>query len=171
MLDRIFGADDAEAESHVKNLEARVKLKIKTGADYDAIKALYFKRPRLFHKGRATISTERNKSRLNRLTDAKVWKSGGEGVRQHIIQEMNVLLITMTHDINFTFGTDPKLAKAQILAITALNATVNFVTQLLQFVDIIYEKLHDFSKFTAEQAWALTTQILDRICEDLYAPN
>ena len=27
------------------------------------------------------------------------------------------------------------------------------------------------SRFSAEQSWALTTQILDRICEELYAPK
>ena len=39
------------------------------------------------------------------------------------------------------------------------------------FIDTIYEKLHTHSKFSADQAWSLTTQILDRVCEDLYAPK
>jgi hypothetical protein len=39
------------------------------------------------------------------------------------------------------------------------------------FIDTIYEKLHTHSKFLADQAWSLTTQILDRVCEDLYAPK
>ena len=41
----------------------------------------------------------------------------------------------------------------------------------MSFVDTIYEKLFVYSKFTAEQGWSLTTQILDRICEDLFAPK
>ena len=53
----------------------------------------------------------------------------------------------------------------------SLNATVTFLTQLMGFIDTIYEKLHTHSKFSADQAWALTTQILDRVCEDLYAPK
>lgn len=41
---------------------------------------------------------------------------------------------------------------------------------MMGFIDTIYEKLHLHSKFSADQAWSLTTQILDRVCEDLYAP-
>jgi hypothetical protein len=50
----------------------------------------------------------------------------------------------------------------------SLSHTLPFLTQLFGFVDSIYEKQHLYSRFTAEQAWAL---ILDRICEDLYAPK
>lgn len=42
---------------------------------------------------------------------------------------------------------------------------------MLAFVDTIYDKLVMASKFTAEQGWSLTMKILDRICEDLYAPK
>lgn len=52
---------------------------------------------------------------------------------------------------------------------TSINATLIFLTRLFGFVDTIYDKLFTFSKFTAERAWALTTQILDRICKDLFA--
>jgi hypothetical protein len=62
MLDRIFGFDDAKAESQFKILESRVKLKITTGAEAAAMKALHFKGPRLFHKGRVAMTSERNTS-------------------------------------------------------------------------------------------------------------
>jgi hypothetical protein len=42
---------------------------------------------------------------------------------------------------------------------------------MLSFIDTLYEKLHVDSRFSAEQSWSLTTQILDRICEELYAPK
>jgi hypothetical protein len=42
---------------------------------------------------------------------------------------------------------------------------------LMTFVDVIYDKLVMASKFTAEQGWSLTMKILDRICEDLFAPK
>jgi hypothetical protein len=58
ILDRIFGSDDLEAESQFKILESRVKLKITTGAEAAAIKALHFNRPRLFHKGRMAMTRE-----------------------------------------------------------------------------------------------------------------
>ena len=172
MLDRIFGSDDSETDSEFKSLEYRVKLKITTGAEAAAIKALYFKRPRIFHKGRVSMTTERNKSKLNMIPDYKTWKAGGEGVKNHIIQQMNLLHVTtISHDIAYTFGMDSDLQKAQMIAMTNINTTLAFLTQLLGFVDTIYDKLFTFSKFTAVQAWALTTQILDRICEDLFAPK
>ena len=117
------------------------------------------------------MTTERNKSKLNRIPDFKTWKAGGEGVKQHIINQMNMLHISITHDISYTFGVDSTMQKAQLLAMTSINTTLTFLTQLLGFIDTIYDKLFTFSKFTADQAWALTTQILDRICEDLFAPK
>ncbi|KAI2498995.1 hypothetical protein MHU86_15499 [Fragilaria crotonensis] len=168
MLDRVFGSDDVEADSQFKTLESRVKLKIATGAEAAAIKALYFKRPRLFHSGQVSMATDRNKSKLNKLADHKVWKSGGEGVHNHIIQRLNLLHLTISQDITHVLGRDPK---GQLLATMCLNATVTFLTQMLAFVDSIYEKLVVASKFTAEQGWSLTMKILDRICEDLFAPK
>ena len=118
------------------------------------------------------MTSERKKSKLNQIADYKVWKAGGEGVSNHIVQQMNLLHVTLSNDIGYAFGTDPGLAKAQLLAMMSLNATITFLTQLLSFVDTIYEKLFVYSKFTAEQDWSLTTQILlDRICEDLFAPK
>ncbi|KAI2494741.1 hypothetical protein MHU86_19778 [Fragilaria crotonensis] len=168
MLDRVFGSDDVEADSQFKTLESRVKLKIATGAEAAAIKALYFKRPRLFHSGQVSMATDRHKSKLNKLPDHKVWKAGGEGVHNHIVMRLNLLHLTISQDIGHVLGHDPK---GQLLATMCLNATVTFLTQMLAFVDSIYDKLVMASKFTAEQGWSLTMKILDRICEDLYAPK
>jgi hypothetical protein len=41
---------------------------------------------------------------------------------------------------------------------------------MITFVDAIYDKLVVASKFTAE-GWLQTMKILDRICEDLFAPK
>ncbi len=131
MLDRIFGSDDAEVDSQFKTLESRVKLKITTGAEAAAIKALYFKRPRIFHKGRVSMSSEQNKLKLNKIPDHKVWKAGGEGVRNHIFQHMNLLRIALSHDISYAFGGELALGQAQLLAMMSLNATITFLTQLL----------------------------------------
>ena len=172
MLDRIFGSDDMDGDSQFKVLESRVKLKIKTGAEAAAIKALHFNRPRLFHKGRvAMTSSERNTSKLSKLPHYKNWKSGGEGVMNYVIKQMNLIYSTVSHDIEYAFGSDPTLRDAKAVASASLNATVTFLTQLLGFIDAIYQKLHSDSKFSGDQAWSLTTQILDRVCEDLYAPK
>lgn len=171
MLDRIFGSDDMDADTQFKVLESRVKLKIKTGAEAAAIKALHFNRPRLFHKGRVAMTNERNTSKLSKLPHYKSWKSGGEGVMNHVIKQMNLIHSTVAHDIEYAFGHDLTMIAAKAVATASLNSTVTFLTQLLGFVDAIYQKLHSDSKFSADQAWSLTTQILDRVCEDLYAPK
>lgn len=166
MLDRIFGQD--ESDSQLKTYESRVKLNIATGAEAAAIKALHFSRPRLFHSGKVIMSSDRDVAKLSKLGSYKLWKSGGGGVRNDVTKAMNQIQLTVSHEITYEFA---KLPKAMTVATASLNATVTFLSQLLQFIDTIYEKLVTHSKFAPDQAWALASQILDRVCEDLYAPK
>ena len=92
----------------------------------------------------------------------------GEGVQAHIIKRMSLLLTTISQDINHVLAREPK---AQILATMCLNATVTFLTQLFTYIDSLYENLVHCSTFTAEQGWSLAMKVLDRICEDLFAPK
>lgn len=173
MMERIFGGDSADGrDNHLKMLESRVKLKIHTGAEAAAISALAYARPRQFHNGKVAMTTERNASRLSKLPNYKSWNSGGQGVRNYVTKQMNLIQGTVAHDISYTFGRGSGASsQAHGLATMSLNATVTFLTQLLVFVDTLYEKLHVDSRFSADQSWSLTTQILDRICEELYAPK
>ena len=172
MLDRICGNDGSVSRlNQFKTWESRHKLKIMTGAEEAALQAIAYKRPQLFQSGKTAMVSERNKSRLNQLPTFASWKSGGEGVRNFVVKQMNILYATITDEISYALGADPSLAKAYALAVRSLSDTVTFLTQLLNFVDASFERLHLSSKFTAEQAWSLTTQILDRICEELYAPK
>lgn len=88
------------------------------------------------------------------------------------MKQMNVIYSTMSHENAYALGSDPRFAKAETLALRSLNNTVTFLTQqLMNFVDTIHDRLHVESRFTKEQSWSLTSQILDRICEQLYAPK
>ena len=173
MLDRIFASREGASKTanQFKVWEARLKLKISTGAEGAAVNAVQINRPQLFHSGMTELAPGRNKSRLNMLPNVAAWKSAGEGVRPFIIKRMNSMHSTLLKEIAFAFGSDGNMAKANSLAVTSLNDTITFLTQLFNFVDSLYEKLHLDSKFTSEQAWGLTTQILDRICEELYEPK
>ncbi|KAI2496958.1 hypothetical protein MHU86_17543 [Fragilaria crotonensis] len=174
MMERIFGGDCVDGrDNHLKVLESRMKLKIQTGAEAAAISALAYARPRQFHNGKVAMTTERNSSRLSKLPNYKSWNSGGQGVRNYVTKQMNLIQGTVSHDIAYTFGRGSSAGSlaAHSLATMSLNATVTFLTQLLVFVDTLYEKLHVDSRFSADQSWSLTTQILDRICEELYAPK
>lgn len=172
MLDRICGDDRTGAKrNQFKTWESRIKLKITTGAEEAALQAISYKRPFLFHSGKTAMVTERNKSKLDQMPTFATWKSGGEGVRNYIVKQMNVNYNTMTQEISFALGRAPEFSKANALAVRCLNDTITFLTQLMNFVDTIYEKLVSESQFTVAQAWSLTTQILDRICEELYVPK
>ena len=169
MLERVFGTD-MDTTGHMKTLESRKKLNIKTGSEAAALSALSFPRPRLFHVGKVAMTTERNTSRLSRIPNYKTWNSGGQGVRNYITKQMNLIRSTVAHDIANTFGRgNNSMMAAYDIATAGLNDTVMFVTQLLVYVNSLYEKLHVDSVFSKTQAWALVTQILDRICEDLFA--
>jgi hypothetical protein len=103
VLDRIFILDDVEAKSRFKVLKLRVKLRITTGAEAATIKALHFNCPRLFNKGRVAMTSERNTSKLSKLPNHKSWMSGGEGIRNYVTKQMNLIYSTLTHDTAFAF--------------------------------------------------------------------
>jgi hypothetical protein len=172
MLDRICGDERSGGKrNQFKTWESRIKLKITTGAEEAALQAIAYKRPFLFHTGKTAMVSERNKSKLDQMPSFATWKSGGEGVRNYIVKQMNVNYNTMSQEISFALGRSPEFSKANALAVRCLNDTITFLTQLMNFVDTIYEKLVSESQFTVAQAWSLTTQILDRICEELYVPK
>ncbi|KAI2505420.1 hypothetical protein MHU86_9033 [Fragilaria crotonensis] len=144
MLDRICGVDDihSSAGNTWKTMESRIKLKITTGAEAAALEALNNLRPRIFHVGRPAMMYLRNTSRLSKLLKQTDWKSGGGGVREHILKQMNILHASVTQDINHAFGGRAHLAQAHLIASQSLTATITSITQLMGAVDTIYEKLH-----------------------------
>jgi hypothetical protein len=44
---------------------------------------------------------------------------------------MNLIHSTMSHDIGYAFGSDPRLSQARSVATASLNATITFSTQLM----------------------------------------
>ena len=84
------------------------------------------------------------------------------------MEKMNILEAALSAEISNTFK---KESMAHWIATKCLSATVSFLNQLFASVETIYKRLHNFSKFTAAQAWSLTTQVLDRILADLFLPK
>lgn len=173
MLDRICGSDDihASASNTWKTMESRIKRKITTGAEAAALEALNNLRPRIFHEGRPAMMYLQNTSRLSKLMKQTDWKSGGGGVREHIVKQMNILHSSVTQDINHALGGRAHLTQAHLIATQSLTATVTSITQLVGAIDAIYKKLHVQSKFSSNAAWCLTMQILDKVCEELFVPK
>jgi hypothetical protein len=153
MLDRIFGLDDiTDADALLKSMEVRYKMKIDSGNEASALSALLFPRPRIFHKGKATVVSVPNKSRLNLLPSHLDWNPGGEGIMDDCVAKLNSLELAIEGEIGETFEID---SMAYWITNKCLKASLKFLTQLFQSVESIYKKLHNFSKFTTEQAWAL----------------
>ena len=169
MLDRIYGEDDVtDSDAFLKAMETRYKMKIDSGNEAAALNALKYARPRVFHKGRPTIVSIQNKSRLNLLPTHSDWNPGGEGIMDFCVSKLNELEEAITGEITETFEVK---TVAHWSATKCLGASVKFLTQLFGCVDVIYKKLFNFSKFTTEQAWSLTTQVFDRILADLFVPR
>lgn len=84
------------------------------------------------------------------------------------VNKINLLEDVIYDEISHTFQIE---TTAHFVASKCLSATVSFLTQLFGAVESIYKRLFHYSKFTTEQAWSLTTQVLDRILADLYVPK
>lgn len=172
LLDRLFGDDAVDPITQLKTMDTMSKLNIDTGGESSALTSLKHARPRMFHTGRPMMICDQKTSRLNLLCKPLKWKSGTDGIRNHIIERMNVLQPHIRDDIDYEFGRNSERdTKAQMIATLSLTASVTFITQLLNYVDTLYEKLHIYSKFTSETAWSLSMQVLDRILADLYSPK
>ena len=173
LLDRIYGNDEVDPITHLKEWESRQKLNIDSGSEQTSLTSMSYRRPRMFHSGRPSMSCDQNTSCLNKLKKHTVWKTGGDGMRNQIFDRMNELRRSMAAEIDDAFAGDEGgvTSKGHAIANMCLSASVTFITQLCNYVDTLFEKLHVYSKFTVETGWGLTMQVLDRIMEDLYAPK
>ena len=169
MLDRIHGDDEVgDSSGLMKTMELRYKLNIDSGGESAALNALRHCRPRIFHTGRPSIVTANTKSRLNAMSDHDKWNGAGEGIMDMIFEKMIRLQNAVSSDIDQAL---PVESAGHWIASKCLSASVTFLTQLFNCVDTIYKKLFNFSKFSTDQAWSLTTQVLDRILADLFVPK
>ena len=171
MLDRVYGDDEVGegGAGPLKVMELQFKMRIESGNEASALNALRFARPRVFHKGRPTIVSVQNKFHLSLLPSHAEWNPGGEGIMDFCINKINLLEDVISDEISHT--TFQIETTAHFVASKCLSATVSFLTQLFGAIESIYKRLFHYSKFTTEQAWTLTTQVLDRILADLYVPK
>lgn len=140
MLGRICGnVDTTNKANQFKTWESQIKLKISTGVEAAALQAVSSKRPRLFHVGKSAMVSKRNKSKLSQLANYAAWKSGGEGVHNYVVRQMNLLFATLSDEISYALGDNHNFVKANTLALRSLNDTVTFITQLMNYIDIIYD--------------------------------
>ena len=169
MLDQIHGDDEVgDSSGLMKTMELRYKLNIDSGGESAALNALRHCRPRVFHIGRPSIVTMNTKSRLTVLPSHDKWNGSGDGIMDMVLDKMIRLQNAVSSDIDEAL---PIESQGHWIASKCLSASVTFFTQLFTCVDTIYKKLFNFSKVTTEQAWSLTTQVLDRILADLFVPK
>ena len=149
LLERIAGGSEKDPMPHLKTLEARKKLNADTGAESSAVTSLRHSwRPRTFHEGMPFMVCDQNMSRLNQLCKHTKWKSGGMGVRNHIMKPLGILQQqAISSDIIFTFGNRELCSKAQMLATTSLAASVAFRRSSLSCTSISMRCLKSLTYF------------------------
>lgn len=84
------------------------------------------------------------------------------------VTKFNALEAAIEFEIGKTFAIE---SSAHWIAMKCSNASITFLNQLFGCVEAIYKRLFNFLKFTTDQAWSLTTQVLDRILADLFHPR
>ena len=132
-------------------MEVRYKMKIDSGNEAAALNALMFAHHRIFHKGRPTIVSVRNKPRLNLLPTHLDWNPGGEVIMDYCVTKLNALEAAISSEISETFKVD---TIAHHITTKCLDASLAFFTQLFgAAVESIYKRLFNFSKFTTKQTW------------------
>ena len=109
MLDRIYGEDDVtDSDAFSKRWKpGSYKMKIDSGSEAAALYALKYARPRVFHKGRPTIVSILNKSRLNLIPTHSDLNPGGEGIIDFCVFKLNELEEAITGEISETFEVKP----------------------------------------------------------------
>jgi hypothetical protein len=144
-------------------------MKIDSRAEAAALNALRFTQPMVFHKGRPTIVSVQNKSRLNVIPSHADWNPVGEGVKDYCVEKMNkVLGEVLAVEIRNIFEAK---STTHMIASKRLTANVSFLNQMCSCIESIYKRLLSFSKFAAEQVWSLTSQVWIRFSPTCPCPR
>jgi hypothetical protein len=122
--------------------------------------------PHIFHTASGKmIGLGSNESHLNRVPSYKHWSYGSHCLKRKI--ETEVVKVRYSNRIVINNLFHPGTA-AYSVASEALDKSVTWVAGLISFIGRTYESLHGGSRFTAAQAWSLTTQLVRRIFLDLH---
>ena len=156
LLDRLYGNIHLDQMTQLMIYETQAKLKINNSGEASSLTSLGYPRPRFFHEGRPLMSCDQNTSRMSKLGKHSVWKNGNQGIRNNIMDRLSGLQSSITSDINHVYGTNPECATAKTIALMGLTLSVAFVTQLVNYIDSLFEQLHIHSKFTVNAVWSLT---------------
>jgi hypothetical protein len=150
----------------LRDMKKRDDLSINGIAEGQALTAHLHEIPRIFHTASGKmIGLDSNESHINRVPSYKHWSHGSHCLKRRM--ETELVKVRYSNRIviqnHFKAGT-----VAYSVASEALDKSVTWVTGLISFIDRTYESLHGGSKFTAPQAWSLTTQLVRRIFSDLH---
>jgi hypothetical protein len=150
----------------LRDMKKRDDLSINGIAEGQALTAHLHEIPRIFHTASGKLmGLDSNESHLNRVPSHKHWSYGSHCLKRKLENELVKVRYSNRLVIQSYFkpGT-----VAYSVASEALDKSVSWVSGLISFIDRTYESLHGGSKFTAPQAWSLTTQLVRRIFSDLH---
>jgi hypothetical protein len=122
--------------------------------------------PRIFHSPAGKVGClDSTDTHLSKVPSYKHWSHGAHCLKRKI--ETELVKVRYANRIIIQRHFKPGMV-AYSIVMEALDKSVTWATGLVSFIDRMYESLHAGSKFTATQAWSLTSQLVRRIFADLH---
>lgn len=167
LFDRIVDDGSSNMAEMLASMEKRMKLKIDTAAEAQAIAAFLNEVPRIFHSPEATeVHIDSHVSMLSKLPSIDHWSKGQHCLKNVIVKKLNKIKTSIKRDMERRL---PLNSVALQVAIEGLEKSCSWILNLIKFMDGSFESLHQTSKFSKKQAWSLVTQLIRRIFYDLHA--
>jgi hypothetical protein len=165
LLDLISDEGPTTQKDLMTEMKRRDELDIGTEAEGQALTAFLCEVPRLFHTNGTSVSAE-NASFFSKVPNHRAWANGTTGLKKTIEKKLSKLKKSLREVLasELTPGT-----VAYVVAVEALEKTISWIGAFNTYLDTTYEHLHSEVGFTSARAWALTTQLGNRIFSDLHS--
>lgn len=166
LLDLIADDGPTTQKDLITEMKRRKDLDIATEAEGQALTAFLAEIPRVFHTGTTTLRLSGdNASCFSRVPTYKSWSNSG-GLKK-VIEKQLAKLKTSLRELLLDELSSGTLA--YIVAVEALEKSITWIGAFNTYLDTTYEHLHVEVGFTSARAWALTTQLGNRIFSDLHS--
>jgi len=165
LFDLIADEGPSNQKDLMTEMKRRDELDIGTEAEGQALSAFLFEVPRLFHTTTTSLQMSAdNASHFSKVPTHKAWSNTG-GLKKTIEKRLAKLKRSLREVLasELVPGTI-----AYVVAVEALEKTISWIGAFNTYLDTTYEHLHVEVGFTSARAWALTTQLGNRIFSDLH---
>lgn len=168
LLERVGGDSDSDQAAMLNLLDKQKKLKLCTGLEALTLCGLRYSIPRFFHNhSTAGFGRSQGQSFLSKLPNYDAWSNPNLGMKQWLIQRMNVVRTLLQNEINNVFNSG---SVAYQISVDALKSpSVAWICHLISFIDCTWKHLHILSGFLVEKTQELLTQLVSHVFTDMGA--